>query len=73
MVRIFQRDIPKKEKTVVLNRYFKNSEVLSNNIKGQPEDDINSWGYLLLSKGEIQKALETFKLNVFLHPGSWNA
>ena len=37
------------------------------------EDDINGWGYELLRAGDIKKALEVFKLNVALHPGSWNA
>jgi pimeloyl-ACP methyl ester carboxylesterase len=36
------------------------------------EDDLNSWGYKLLQQGEMQKALEVFKLNVLLNPLSWN-
>ena len=36
------------------------------------EDDLNSWGYLLLQQGEMQKALDVFKLNVSLYPNSWN-
>lgn len=49
------------------------SEEILNKDKGQSEDGINAWGYLLLNKGEVQKAVEVFKLNVFLHPESWNA
>ncbi|UOQ77586.1 alpha/beta hydrolase [Hymenobacter sp. 5516J-16] len=32
------------------------------------ESDLNSWGYTLLRQGEIQKALEVFKLNTVLYP-----
>lgn len=37
------------------------------------EDDINSWGYGLLKKGDIKTAIQVFRLNITLHPGSWNA
>lgn len=37
------------------------------------EDDLNEWAYSLLSQKQEQKALEVFKLNVFLHPESSNA
>ncbi|HEY4876957.1 MAG TPA: alpha/beta fold hydrolase [Puia sp.] len=36
------------------------------------EDDLNSWGYEFFSKGELEKALTVFKLNVLLNPSSWN-
>ncbi|HUB60276.1 MAG TPA: hypothetical protein VL978_06235, partial [Puia sp.] len=36
------------------------------------ENDLNSWGYEFLSKGELEKALTVFKLNVLLNPSSWN-
>jgi len=36
------------------------------------ENEINSFGYQLLGKGEKNKALEIFKLNVFLFPKSAN-
>lgn len=42
-------------------------------IPEESDQDINPSGYLLLSKGEFQKAVEILKLNVFLHPISWNA
>jgi pimeloyl-ACP methyl ester carboxylesterase len=37
------------------------------------EDDLNSWGYALLHQNEPHKALEVFRLNTTLYPGSWNA
>ena len=36
------------------------------------ENDLNSWGYQLLQRGEMEKALGVFKLNVLLNPQSWN-
>lgn len=36
------------------------------------ESDFNSWGYQLMRSGQLMKALEVFKLNVFLFPESWN-
>lgn len=73
VTKAFCSNIKEKEKTAVQNRYFTISEEILNKDKGQSEDEINAWGYLLLNKGEIQKAVEVFKLNVFLHPESWNA
>jgi len=36
------------------------------------ENEINSWGYKLISQKRIADALEIFKLNVFLYPSSAN-
>jgi hypothetical protein len=45
-----------------------------NEIKcGQSEQDLTTWGYSYLEKGEIQKATEIFKLYVLLYPAGWNA
>jgi tetratricopeptide (TPR) repeat protein len=33
-------------------------------------DDLTSWGHSLLQHGEKIKAIEVFKLNVLLNPGS---
>ncbi|MEO8116884.1 MAG: serine hydrolase [Bacteroidota bacterium] len=38
-----------------------------------PEADVNSWGYTLIKQNKITDALEIFKLNVYLNPGSANA
>jgi pimeloyl-ACP methyl ester carboxylesterase len=37
------------------------------------EADLNSWGYSLLAQNKLVEALEVFKLNVDMHPDSWNA
>ena len=34
---------------------------------------MNEWGYALIGKNEMQKAIEIFKLNITLYPNSWNA
>jgi CubicO group peptidase (beta-lactamase class C family) len=36
------------------------------------ENDLNNWGYRVLSKGRVKDALEIFRLNVRLYPDSWN-
>lgn len=36
------------------------------------ESDLNDWGYTLLRGGEMDKALQVFKLNTMLFPDSWN-
>jgi len=36
------------------------------------ENEVNNWAYALLSKGKKTEAVEIFKLNVGLHPDSWN-
>ncbi|MFD1143646.1 serine hydrolase [Larkinella insperata] len=37
-----------------------------------PENDLNDWGYRLMSRGRLTEALEIFKLTVYLYPQSWN-
>lgn len=37
------------------------------------EEEINSWGYKLMRQKKVADALEIFKLNVHLYPGSANA
>jgi tetratricopeptide (TPR) repeat protein len=36
------------------------------------EADINTYGYQLLQRGEVDKAIEMFRKNVADHPDSWN-
>lgn len=37
------------------------------------ENEVNAWGYKLISQNKMTDALEIFKLNVFLYPASANA
>ncbi|MEO6901955.1 MAG: alpha/beta fold hydrolase [Bacteroidia bacterium] len=39
---------------------------------GRSEDNINDWGYELLNKNELKKALAVFELNCTINPFSWN-
>lgn len=36
------------------------------------ETDLNDWAYRMLARGQKKEALEIFRLNVYLYPGSWN-
>ena len=35
-------------------------------------DNLNDLGYVFMENGEMEKALEVFKLNVYLFPDNWN-
>ena len=49
------------------------SEEKKKNPEFQPgENDLNDWGYRLMSKGQDKEAQEIFKLNIYLYPQSWN-
>jgi tetratricopeptide (TPR) repeat protein len=73
IAKAYGNNLKKKEKAAILTRHFELSqEILNQNSVGLSEREINTWGYQLLSKGEISKAVEVFKLNVNLYPESWN-
>lgn len=62
-----------------LNKYgFENAVKIAGDLKKHDhsfklsEDEMNTWGYKFLNKGQQQKALELFKLNVNLYPASSN-
>jgi CubicO group peptidase (beta-lactamase class C family) len=49
------------------------NEEKKKNAEFQPdENDLNDWGYRLMSKGQDKEAREIFKLNINLYPKSWN-
>ena len=60
-----------KEKSALLKRYFEFSQESLNMDTGLPEDEMSAWGFALLKRGDIQKAVDVFKLNVSFHPTSW--
>jgi tetratricopeptide (TPR) repeat protein len=41
-------------------------------IENSTENELNFYGYQLMGMGLIQKAKETFELNIKRHPDSWN-
>jgi pimeloyl-ACP methyl ester carboxylesterase len=67
------------QKTVILEKGYALAlkmvnESHKNELKcGRSENDLNEWGYALIGKNEMQKAIEIFKLNITLYPNSWNA
>jgi pimeloyl-ACP methyl ester carboxylesterase len=67
-----------KETPEVLERLADYELVGINNMKKfdneyrHSENDLNNWGYDFFSKNQLEKALTVFKLNVLLHPSSWN-
>lgn len=67
-----------KNKLEIIENGLKYSQEMFNEIKknqvkcGQTEDDLTTWGYSLLEKGEVEKAIEVFKLNVTMNPEGWN-
>ncbi|APQ18921.1 hypothetical protein A9200_05235 [Maribacter hydrothermalis] len=44
----------------------------ANALYNHSEEDLNTWGYNLIGQGEMEKALEVFKLNTMLFPNSSN-
>jgi Tfp pilus assembly protein PilF len=36
------------------------------------EVELNTYGYRLLGRGEVDRAIDVFKVNVERHPQSWN-
>jgi tetratricopeptide (TPR) repeat protein len=69
--------IPERKAAILEKGYASTFDMLNeskkNEIKcGHSEDDITTWGYSYLEKGETEKAIEVFKLNVALNPNGWN-
>lgn len=52
--------------------FVKNEKKQNPDFKPQ-ESELNNWGYRLLATNQKKEALGIFKLNVYLHPDSWNA
>jgi len=78
IVKAYSATLDNNQKNKVLSKAVAFSVDASNEAKKaevlyrHSEDDLNSWGYLLLKQGKMQNALEVFKLNVILFPKSWN-
>jgi tetratricopeptide (TPR) repeat protein len=78
IVEAYSATLNNNQKNIVLTKAIAFSTNASNELKKteteyrHSENDLNSWGYLLLNQGKMQEALEVFKLNVSLFPNSWN-
>ena len=74
IVKAYSRTLKAREAKVVLERSLDFSIAASNALKKQElayrhsEANLNSWGYELVSEGDLDKALEIFKLNTVLYP-----
>ena len=78
IVTLYAEFLIPKQKAAVLEKAYAQSLIMANESKkneikfGHSEDDITSWGYSYLEKGDIEKAIEIFKINVLLYPLGWN-
>lgn len=69
--------MPSKKATILERGYAQALQSDNDNRKNlmnywHSEDDLNEWGYSLLQKNELEKAIQIFALNVLLHPESAN-
>jgi len=78
IVKAYAETLDEANSAEVLKRGLEYSILAANNRNKEEityrhsEDNLNSWGYALLEQGDLQKALDVFRLNVKLYPGSWN-
>ena len=78
IVTLYANNVMPTKKAAILERGYAQEQVAANEDRRNlikywhSEDDLNEWGYTLLNKNEVQKAIEVFKLNVQLHPQSAN-
>ncbi|WP_454801600.1 serine hydrolase [Mucilaginibacter phyllosphaerae] len=69
----------KKLRAQLLKKGFDNAVSIASNLKKQnasfqlEENSLNTWGYQLLNQKKTSEALNIFKLNTILYPGSANA
>ncbi len=62
-------------KSLLLNRMGKSAEAAEfekEALKQANEAQVNAFGYAAMASGDVDKAIDVFKLNVERHPESWN-
>ncbi len=78
IVTLYANKVMPEKKASILERGYEQAQVDANEDRRNlmkywhSENDLNEWGYALLQKNEVKKAIEVFKLNVLLHPESAN-
>jgi len=78
IIKAYITTLDEKQKIILLNKSLDNAIELANQTKKNAKDyqksidNLNDFGYVLMENGELKKALEVFKLNVYLFPNSWN-
>lgn len=55
-----------------LGRTEESEALMAEAIPTATENQLNAYGYQLMGRGDMDKALEMFKLNVDRHPDAWN-
>jgi tetratricopeptide (TPR) repeat protein len=68
----FQNKIIKAKLLERLSRVKDAKLVIVDAINNSSEQELNLFGYELLNKNRIEKALDVFRTNVERHPNSWN-
>jgi len=78
IITLYAEALAPKHKAIILEKAYKQALEMANESKrnevkcGHSEDDLTTWGYSFLEKGNTEKAIEVFKLNVLLYPEGWN-
>jgi tetratricopeptide (TPR) repeat protein len=78
IIKAYITTLDEKQKSDLLNKSLDISIESANQAKKSAKDyhksidNLNDLGYVFMENGEMKKALEVFKLNVYLFPDSWN-
>ena len=78
IIKAYSETLDDNQKIVLLKKALDNAIELSIEVKKtemenwHSENDLNNWGYTFIQNGELEKALQVFKLNTMLFPDSWN-
>lgn len=70
--------LDEKQRADLLNKSLDNAIEFANQAKKnaidyhKSIDNLNDLGYVFMENGEMKKALEVFKLNIYLFPDNWN-
>ncbi|MFK7812554.1 MAG: alpha/beta fold hydrolase [Maribacter sp.] len=75
IIKAYAETLDEKQQNVLLKKALDNAIDLSIEAKvnNRSEHDLNTLGYSFLGNGELEKALEVFKLTTILFPDSFNA
>ena len=78
IIKAYSETLDENQQIVLLKKALDNAIELSIEAKKtemenwHSENDLNEWGYSFIRNGELEKALQVFKLNTTLFPDSWN-
>ena len=78
IIKAYITTLDDKQKSELLNKSLDNAIESANQAKKNAKDyhesidNLNDLGYVFMENGEMKKALEVFKLNIYLFPDNWN-